>query len=73
MATFSFRHRAPAPAGRAGRPWRGVVLAVLSGLLLYFASPGAGGWPGFAWFGLTPLLFALRGASSRHATLFGLV
>ncbi len=73
MAIPSSCHRAPALAGRPGRPWRDFVLAVLSGLLLYFASPGAGGWSGLAWFGLVPLLVVLRDTTPRRATVLGLL
>ncbi|MEW6593557.1 MAG: apolipoprotein N-acyltransferase [Thermodesulfobacteriota bacterium] len=72
MAARSLRHGAPASAGSTGHPWRAFALALLSGLLLYFASPGAGGWAGLAWFALVPLLVTLRGVSPRTATLLGL-
>lgn len=72
MAAPSLCHCAPAAAGGVGRAWGRLGLAVLSGLLLYFASPGAGGWAGLAWVGLVPLLYSLRGASPRTATWLGL-
>jgi len=43
-----------------------LVLAALSGVLIGFALPGHDLWP-LAWFGLVPLLIAIRGRGARQA------
>ncbi len=49
------------------------VLALLSGLLLFFSSPGSGGHALLAWVALAPLLLAILGLNWRRAALLGLV
>ncbi|MGB9619234.1 MAG: hypothetical protein ACPL7K_02340, partial [Armatimonadota bacterium] len=51
---------------------RNLLLATASGLVLAASMPKPGLWPA-AWFGLVPLLIALKGARARDAALFGLV
>lgn len=50
----------------------GFGAAILSGILLYLASPGAAGEGLLAWFALTPLLLALATAPPGRAALLGL-
>ena len=57
----------------SGRMAPQLGLAALSGLLLYFSSPGSGGHGLLAWFCLVPLLLAIRDLSWRRATLLGLL
>ena len=51
---------------------RNLALAAISGLLLAAAMPMPGVWAA-SWFGLVPLLVAIRGARARDAALFGLI
>ncbi|MCE5315652.1 MAG: apolipoprotein N-acyltransferase [Armatimonadota bacterium] len=51
---------------------RNLLAAIISGLLLGLSMPRPGIWP-LAWLGLVPMLIAVRGASIRSATLYGLV
>lgn len=50
-----------------------LALAIASGLLLYFSSPGSGGHGLIAWFALFPLLLAIRGVPWPRAALLGLL
>jgi len=61
--------RTPNPAPRTLLPWFG---AILSGILLWSAFPP---WEisEAAWFGLVPLVLAVRGAGSRRSWQLGLV
>jgi len=47
--------------------------AILSGLLLFAASPGPASLPWLAWLALVPFFFALAGQSPGRAALMGLV
>ena len=51
---------------------RNLLLAIASGALLAISMPKPGWWL-TAWFGLAPLLIALRGARAREAAVYGLV
>ncbi|WP_437873084.1 apolipoprotein N-acyltransferase [Sorangium sp. So ce363] len=63
----------PASAGRAARalPARlAYALAALSGLFYFLGFPGMDLWP-ISFFGLVPLIVALRGQTPRRAALLG--
>lgn len=51
---------------------RSIILSILAGLILAAAMPKPGIWAA-AWFGLVPLLLALRGSRPRDAAVYGLI
>ena len=73
MAASSLFDSGGMPAGRLIRAsWRSFALAVAAGLLLYAASPGAGGPAALSWIALVPLFLSLHGTRPKIAAQLGL-